>query len=175
MSDLTRGTYTGQFAFVYIEPKENPARYDQEIFLATREWEPFFTSAEEEDQPELPPPPGLKPDPKPNGWEIGYQRLTINGKCLGYGVPIRVREHQRVLFHILNPSATENIQLAPPGNPVPKPQLVDVLELGTAERISAIVEMNHPGVWVLGAPRDDGRGNGLGIVAEYSNNSGPPR
>jgi hypothetical protein len=30
-----RGTYTGQFAFVYIEPKSNPGRYDQEIFLAT--------------------------------------------------------------------------------------------------------------------------------------------
>jgi FtsP/CotA-like multicopper oxidase with cupredoxin domain len=185
MSDLTRGTYTGQFAFVYIEPKENPARYDQEVFLATHEWEPFFTSAEEEDQPELPPPPGLKPDPKPNGWEIGYQRFTINGKCLGFGEPIRVREHQRVLFHILNASATENIQLALPGhrfeivaldgNPVPKPQLVDVLELGTAERISAIVEMNNPGVWVLGTPRDDDRTNGLGIVVEYSNKSGPPR
>ncbi len=35
MADLTRGTYTGQFAFVYIEPKSNPGRYDQEIFLAT--------------------------------------------------------------------------------------------------------------------------------------------
>ena len=35
MADLARGTYTGQFAFVYIEPKSNPGRYDQEIFLAT--------------------------------------------------------------------------------------------------------------------------------------------
>ncbi len=101
-----------------------------------------------------PPAPGLKPDPKANGWEIGYQRFTINGKGLGSGDPIRVRERQRVLFHILNASATENIQLALPGhrfeivaldgNPVPKPQLVDVLELGTAERISAVVEMNNP-------------------------------
>jgi FtsP/CotA-like multicopper oxidase with cupredoxin domain len=37
MSDLSRGTYTGQFGFVYIEPKDNPGRYDQEIFLATHE------------------------------------------------------------------------------------------------------------------------------------------
>ena len=41
MSDLSRGTYTGQFGFVYIEPKSNPGAYDQEIFLATHEWEPF--------------------------------------------------------------------------------------------------------------------------------------
>lgn len=32
MSDLNRGTYTGQFAFVYIEPKNNPGKFDQEVF-----------------------------------------------------------------------------------------------------------------------------------------------
>jgi FtsP/CotA-like multicopper oxidase with cupredoxin domain len=104
---------------------------------------------------------------KPNGWEIGYQRFTINGKCLGYGEPVRVKEGQRVLFHFLNASGTENIQLALPGhqfqvvalngNPVPQPRAVEVLELGTAERI---VEMRVPGVWVLGTPKDDGRKNG---------------
>src|SRR5438552_7827862 len=122
---------------------------------------------------------------KPNGWEIGYQRFTINGKCLGYGGPVRVREGQRVLFHILNGSATENIQLALPGhqfqilaldgNPVPQPQSVEVLELGTAERISAIVEMKNPGVWILGTPMDDDRKNGMGIVVEYANRKGSPR
>src|SRR6202043_715415 len=54
MSDLNRGTYTGQFAFVYIEPKSNPGQYDQEFFLATHEWEPYFTSEEEEEE-DLPP------------------------------------------------------------------------------------------------------------------------
>ena len=183
MSDLNMGTYTGQFAFVYIESRNNLGRYDQEVFLATHEWEPFFTTAEEDEEGAPPPPP--KPGEKPNGWEIGYQRFTINGKCLGHGEPVRVKEGQRVLFHILNASATENIQLALPGhrfqvvaldgNPVPHPQPVEVLELGTAERISAVVEMKNPGVWVLGTPRDDDRGNGMGIVVEYSNRSGPPR
>ena len=122
---------------------------------------------------------------KPNGWEIGYQRFTINGKCLGYGDPVRVKEGQRVLFHILNASATENIQLALPGhrfqivaldgNPVPHPHSVEVLELGTAERISAVVEMNNPGVWILGTPMDDDRKNGMGIVVEYANRTGAPR
>ncbi|MBZ5621986.1 MAG: multicopper oxidase domain-containing protein [Acidobacteriia bacterium] len=188
MSDVNRGTYTGQFGFVYIEPKNNPGQYDQELFLATHEWEPFYTTAEMEEEPD----PeqrarkeAQKKDEKPNGWEIGYQRFTINGKCLGYGDPVRVKEGQRVLFHFLNASATENIQLALPGhqfqvvaldgNPVPHPQLVEVLELGTAERVDALVEMKNPGVWVLGTPHDDDRKNGMGMVIEYANKSGAPR
>ena len=43
MNDLSRGVYSGQFAFVYVEPKRNPGRYDQEIFLSTHEWEPRLT------------------------------------------------------------------------------------------------------------------------------------
>jgi FtsP/CotA-like multicopper oxidase with cupredoxin domain len=61
------------------------------------------------------------------------------------------------------------------GNVVPRPQLVDVLELGTAERISALVEMKTPGVWILGTPKDDDRKNGMGIVVEYANQNGAPR
>jgi len=33
MSDLNRGTYTGQFGIVYIEPRSNPGQFDQEVFL----------------------------------------------------------------------------------------------------------------------------------------------
>jgi len=184
MADLSRGTYNGQFAFVYIEPKSNPGQYDQEFFLATHEWEPFYTTAEEEEEEPGPPPPPKK-DETPNGWEIGYQRFTINGKCLGHGEPVRVKEGQRVLFHFLNASATENIKLALPGhrfqvvaldgNAVPHPAPVDVLELGTAERVDAVVEMRNPGVWILGTPKNDDRANGMGIVVEYANKSGAPR
>jgi FtsP/CotA-like multicopper oxidase with cupredoxin domain len=140
---------------------------------------------EEEPGAEKPSPIDKKLDEKPNGWEIGYQRFTMNGKCLGYGEPLRVKQGQRVLFHFLNASATENIKLALPGhrfqvtaldgNAVPRPGVVDVLELGTAERIDAIVEMNNPGVWILGTPNDDDRKNGMGIVLEYANKTGPPR
>lgn len=190
MSDLSRGTYSGQFGFVYIEPKNNPGQYDQEVFLATHEWEPFYTTEEEEDDPDITPAEKARKQAedkknKPNGWEIGYQRFTINGKRLGYGEPVRVKQGQRVLFHILNGSATENIELALSGhqfrvvaldgNPVPTPQTVDVLSLGTAERISAVVEMKNPGVWVLGTPRDDDRRDGMGIVVEYGGRSGVPR
>ena len=184
--NLHQGTYTGQFAPVYIDPKSNPGNFDQEVFLSTHEWEPFFMAEGEEEEEEGN--AGEKKErkeEKPNGWEVGYQLFSINGKALGFGDPVRVREGQRVLFHILNGSATENIQLALPGhhfqvialdgNPVPTRQTVDVLELGTAERVDAIVEMKNPGVWILGTPKDDDRKNGMGIVVEYANESGPPR
>jgi len=188
--DLSRGTYTGQFAFVYIEPKNDPGRFDQEVFLATHEFEPFFGAEEMEEEEEDKEFERRKKEEqekqqKPNGWEIGYQRFTVNGKALGYGEPVRVKEGQRVLFHVLNASAAENIHLALPGhqfevialdgNPVPQPQLVQVLQLGTAERVSTIVEMKNPGVWVLGTPKDDDRQNGMGIVVEYAGRNGSPR
>jgi FtsP/CotA-like multicopper oxidase with cupredoxin domain len=182
--DLERGTYTGQFAPVYIEPKTNPGNFDQEIFLSTHEWEPYFM-AEGEEEEEGKSPEEKRKDETPNGWEIGYRLFSINGKALGFGEPVRVRERQRVLFHILNASATENIKLAfaghkfqvigLDGNPVPNPQLVDVLELGTAERVDAVVQMNNPGVWILGTTNDDYRHNGMGIVVEYANRGGTPR
>ena len=101
---------------------------------------------------------------------------------LGHGEPIRVKQGERVLFHIVNGSATEIRSMALPGhffqvvaldgNPVPNPVRVPVLWLGTAERISAVVEMNHPGVWILGDLADDDRGHGMGIVVEYAGQKG---
>jgi FtsP/CotA-like multicopper oxidase with cupredoxin domain len=86
------------------------------------------------------------------------------------------------MFHILNGSATEIRSLALPGhtfkvvaldgNPVAAPSEVPVLWFGTAERISALVEMNHPGVWVLGDLADDDRSHGMGIVVEYAGQKG---
>lgn len=186
--DTSRGTYTGQFGFVYIEPASDPARYDQEVFLATHEWQPFFgakemgTDAEVWPQGPLPKPPA---DSTPNGYEIGYRAFSINGKSLGHGEPVRVKRGERVMFRILNASATENIQLAFPGhqfevvaldgNPVPTPRTVRVLALGSAERIDAVVTMNNPGVWILGTPHDEDRRDGMGIVVEYAGATGAPR
>ena len=121
----------------------------------------------------------------PHGYEVGYGSFTINGRMLGHGEPIRVKQGERVLFHILNGSATEIRSLALPGhtfqvvaldgNPVPTPAQVPVLWLGTAERISAIVEMNHPGVWIMGDLADDDRRHGMGIVVEYAGRGGQPK
>jgi FtsP/CotA-like multicopper oxidase with cupredoxin domain len=180
MTDLSRGVYSGQFAFVYVEPKRNPGHYDQEIFLTTHEWEPRLAtetpdaSAEEDDD-----------ETEENSIEIRYGIRSINGKALGHGEPVRVKEGQRVLFHILNASATENIQLHLPahyfhvialdGNPVPHSNRVSVLELGAGERVDALVDMNNPGIWILGSVADDVRRSGLGILVEYASRQGAPQ
>jgi FtsP/CotA-like multicopper oxidase with cupredoxin domain len=180
MDDLTVGVYSGQFGFVYVEPKENPGRYDQEIFLSTHEWEPFFMDLDDDDNPSAGEQFG-ETDWGPSMVEVGYRIGSINGKALGHGIPIRVKEGQHVLFHILNASATENIQIALPGheflvialdgNPVPRPRKVPSLDLGAGERIDAIVEMSHPGLWILGSTEDDVRGAGLGVLVEYAGQS----
>ena len=87
-------------------------------------------------------------------------------------------------MRLLNASATENVVLALPGhrfkviamdgNPVPNPSAVEVLSLAVAERVDAVVEMNNPGVWILGSTLADARNMGLGIVVEYAGKSGAP-
>ena len=49
-----------------------------------------------------------------------------------------------------------------------------VLWIGTGERVSAIVDMRHPGVWVLGDTADDDRKHGMGIAVEYAGHKGKP-
>jgi FtsP/CotA-like multicopper oxidase with cupredoxin domain len=192
-SDLYRGLYTGQFGMVYVEPKDETGDFDQEVFLATHEFNPYYTGGEMEEEEDQGKPEdaalaaeveGAKGQ-KPNGWEVAYETFTINGRCLGFGDPIRVKEGQRVMFRILNASATETIELALPGhefyvvgldgNPVPRPQKVKTLQLGAAERVEAIVEMKSPGVWILGTPVDEDRNRGMGIVVEYAKRTGKPQ
>ncbi len=173
--DLSRSTYSGMFGFLIVEPTSNPARYDQEVLLAAHHWEGSWVSMQD-----------LRKGPPPdNGLEVMYASASFNDRMLGHGEPVRVREGQRVLFRLLNASATENVRvalaghrftvLALDGNPVPKPQTVDVLSLAVAERADVIVEMNRPGVWILGEVDDDARKAGLGIVVEYANERGEPQ
>jgi FtsP/CotA-like multicopper oxidase with cupredoxin domain len=172
MNDLTVGVYSGQFGFVYVEPKENPGRYDQEIFLSTHEWQPFFIDMDDDDNPSAAEEFG-ETDWGPSMVEIGYRIGSINGKAVGYGEPVRVKEGEHILFHILNASATENIQLALPGHTFlvtaldgnPCPGLVKFLR-------SIWAPASHPGVWILGSTDDDARGAGLGILIEYAGHSG---
>ena len=187
-SDLHKGSYTGQFGFLIIDPANDPAQYDQEIFLALRDWEPFFTTQMEDtdEQGQVDPQPE-KPavmNTNPNGFEVNSLTYSINDKSLGAGEPLRVKEGERVLFRILNASAIENRRLALPGhkfkvialdgNPVPNPALVETLFLGAGERIDALVEMNNPGVWILGGTEDQIRTAGLGVIVEYANSHKQP-
>jgi len=34
----------------------------------------------------------------PHGYEVGYRSFTINGRILGHGEPIRVKQGQRTCF-----------------------------------------------------------------------------
>jgi FtsP/CotA-like multicopper oxidase with cupredoxin domain len=194
-ADLAAGQYSGQVGPVYIEPKHEPGNYDREVFLVLKEFEPTLSRGGDMPQTFLPPGQvdALEQQGEramkaslakgmPNGYEVGYRSFTINGRMLGHGEPIRVKSGERVLFHILNGSATKIRSLvlsghvfqvvALDGNPVPRPARVPVLWLGTAERVSAIVEMDNPGIWVMADTDDDDRRHGMGIVVEYAGQKG---
>jgi FtsP/CotA-like multicopper oxidase with cupredoxin domain len=176
--DLSAGMYSGQFGFLVVEGKEHPAQYDQEINLAIRHWEPSFVPMVQTMREQS------SNMPLTTGSDVGYKYATINAHMLGAGEPIRVKQGQRVLMRLLNASATENVVLALPGhsfkiiamdgNPVANPRTVEVLSLAVAERIDAIVEMNAPGIWVLGSTLEKARQMGLGIVVEYAGKTGAP-
>jgi FtsP/CotA-like multicopper oxidase with cupredoxin domain len=164
--DLTRGQFSGLHGFLLIEPRDNPAAYDREVFLALHDWGGRFMGGDD-------------------GYAMPvYDVATINGRMLGFGDPIRVKPNERVLFHILNSSPTEVHWialaghsfrvLALDGNPVATPQTVPMLCLAPAERVSAIVEMNSPGCWILGEVREHVQKSGMGIVVEYANSTGKP-
>ena len=189
MDDLHKGSYSGQFGFVYVESAHEPGNFDQELFLALRDWEPFFTATMEDDDddthdgPLLEKPPTMNTDP--DGLEVGSMTYSINDKSLGSGEPIRVREGQRVLIHFLNASAIENRRVALAGhkmqvvaldgNPVPKPQLLDSVFIGAGERVDVVIEMKNPGVWILGSTEEMVRKSGLGVVVEYAGHPHQPQ
>jgi FtsP/CotA-like multicopper oxidase with cupredoxin domain len=166
--DMKRATYTGQFGFLYIEPKQEPGQYDAEICLALHGWDPYLSSQGGE-----------------GTLDVTYRIYSINSQALGSGEPVRVKEGQTVLFRILNASATEQHRIALPGhkfkvvsldgNAVPVPREVDTIEMGPAERVDALVMMNQPGVWILGEANDQVRNAGMGVVVEYANHSGAPQ
>lgn len=161
--NLRKSTYSGQFGMFIVEANEEAGAYDQDVPILLHEWEGHFDSQ----------------------GEVAFKLFSINGKMLGAGDPIRVKPSQRVLFRIVNASATLPHRLALPGhlfnvialdgNAVPSPRRVPILDLGPGERIDAVVEMTRPGVWVLGEVRADQRVGGMGIAVEYSGQQGVPR
>lgn len=175
MTKLNRSTYTGEFGFLIVEPTSDPGRYDREILLAARRWEGEWVSMQD-----------IRKGPPPNnGLEVMYRSATLGERMLGHDEPIRVREGERVLFRLLNASATMDVSLALPGhkftvvaldgNPVPTPTTVDTLRLDVAERADVIVEMTNPGVWVFGSTDNMDRNMGMGAVIEYANRQGEPQ
>jgi FtsP/CotA-like multicopper oxidase with cupredoxin domain len=138
--NLTKAQYSGLHGFLLIEPHDNAAAYDREIFLGLHDWNGQLLSSDD------------------GYMNPVYDVATINGKMLGFGDPIKIKQGERVMMHILNSSPTEVHWIsfsghsfkvvALDGNPVDQAQTVSMLRLAPAERVSAIVEMNNPGVWV---------------------------
>jgi FtsP/CotA-like multicopper oxidase with cupredoxin domain len=167
MDDLTRAQYSGQHGFLMVEPRDDPARYDQEFFLALHDWSGYLLASED------------------GAMNPSYAVATINGKAMGSGEPLRVKRGQRILLHVLNSSPTEVHWIALAGhafrvvaldgNPVPTPRTIPMLRLAPAERISAIVEMHNPGVWVLGEVRKHVQALGMAVAVEYEERRGPAR
>ena len=165
-NDMRKGQYTGQHGFLIIEGG-GESGHDREVFLALHDW-------------------GGREMPSADGSAMpDYEVATINGKMLGFGEPVKVKQGERVLMHVLNSSPTEVHWIALAGhtfhvvaldgNPVPQPRTIPMLRLAPAERVSAIVEMNAPGVWVLGEVRKHVQAMGMGIVVEYENATGAPK
>lgn len=197
-SDLSLGLYNGEIGPLYIEPRREPGSYDREVFLVLKEFEPWLTLMDMDDALDF-----LEPKPRnwdliaaspqlaaqgkslQQGYDIDYKFFAVNGRMLGHGEPIRVKQGERVLFHVLNASASAIRSLAMPGhdfevvaldgNPVPRPSNALVLWIAPAERVSAIVEMREPGVWILGDITDGDRQRGMGIVVEYADRTGTPK
>lgn len=165
--DLSKGQYSGQHGFLYIDPRENPARYDQEFFLALHDFRGQLLASDD------------------GSMEPMYDVSTINGRVLGFGEPLRVKAGQRVLLHVLNSSATEVhwISLAGhqfevialDGNSLPQTTTASMLRLAPAERVCALVKMNNPGQWILGEVRKHIQAAGMGVVVEYAGQSGKPQ
>ena len=161
--NLRKSTYSGQFGLFVVDAGDDPGAYDHEVPILLHEWDPRFTRG---------------------GMDVEFKYFSINGKMLGAGEPIRVKPSQRVLFRIVNASATLHHRLALPGhlfnvialdgNAVPSPTHVPIVDLGPGERVDAIVEMNRPGVWVLGEVRTEQRTAGMGLAVEYTGQHGAP-
>jgi FtsP/CotA-like multicopper oxidase with cupredoxin domain len=167
MGDLTRAQYGGQHGPLMIEPRDNPGRYDQEFILVLHDWNGHLLTSDD------------------GSMNPSYELSSINGKIMGAAEPLRVKQGQHVLLHVLNSSPTEvhwitlsghELRvLALDGNEVPRPQLVSMLRLAPAERVCAVVEMSNPGIWVLGEVRKHVQAAGMAIVVEYENQSGAPK
>jgi FtsP/CotA-like multicopper oxidase with cupredoxin domain len=165
--DFKKGLYTGQFGCFYIDPKDEPGAYDQEVFLTLHDWNAYMGAATDASM------------------DASYDYSTINDRMLGHAPPIEVKQNQRVVFRIVNASATvthwlgiaghEMTVVAMDGNPVPAPSSISALRLAPAERADVVVEMNNPGVWIFGETREDFRKAGMGVVLEYAGRESEPK
>lgn len=101
-ADLSGGQYGGQVGPVYIEPRHEPGRYDREVFLTLKEFQPVLSRGGDMAMDFLSPATRVKALEEtgesamqaslakgmPHGLEVGYSLFSINGRMLGHGEPV---------------------------------------------------------------------------------------
>jgi FtsP/CotA-like multicopper oxidase with cupredoxin domain len=119
-----------------------------------------------------------------NDTAIAYDYASFDDKLMSASEPIKVRYGDRVRFHFSNTSITRGVTLGLPhhrflvmaldGHLVPRPRHVERIYIGPAESIDALVTMDRPGRWILGATHREDRIAGLGRLVEYAGATGTP-
>ena len=182
MTDLHRGSYTGQFGFLVVESGTIPGATIRKSFSrcatgslsSPTRWPTPTSRTRRWPQPEKP----AVLDTRPNGLEVAAAFYSINDKALGAGEPIRVRAGPARAVALAQRQRDREPQHRAARSPVSRAGArrqpgADAAAgrsavLGPGERVDAYVEMNQPGVWIMGAPDDDVRNAGLGVVIEYA-------
>jgi hypothetical protein len=113
---------------------------------------------------------------------VTYCHATLGEKVLVASEPLRVREGERVRFHFFNASPRKCVTLSLPnhefrvisldGFAVRRRRIVQQVFLGPGERVETLVQMTHPGRYVLGSIDRHDRDSGFGRVVEYANTRG---
>ncbi len=127
----------------------------------------------------------IEAEEKTKGYEVGYDLFTHQRQDAGPGrAASSVKQGERVLFHVLNASATEIRSLALPGHTLPcdrarrQPRAQSGGCAGLMDRHCRAHlgdRRDEPsGRLVMGDLADDDRRHGMGIVVEYGGRSGKP-
>jgi len=173
-ANLSAGHYTGLVGPVYIEPKNNPGNYDRENFSHPEGFGPTLSRGGDMDMNFLSPaatvkdlkrfrrerdeclrsPKARRMDsrsatiPSPSTDACWQRRTDTSETGRTRAVPhLERKRHRDPQSGVARPLF---LRSCAGWQPHPQARGRSGLWLGTAERVSAIVEMNHPGIWIMG-------------------------
>jgi hypothetical protein len=167
MDDLHKGAYTGQFGFVYVEPVTNPGATIRNsssparlgAVLSPAPWSTWTTTT----TPTAPcwrSRPFSTPPQRPRSQlhhllhqRQGARRRRAHPRLARASAALPLPQRQRHREPPHRPRRPQDEGDRARRQPRPAPQSLDSIFLGAGERIDAEIEMNNPGVWVLGATK----------------------